>query len=123
MLSKYGPVHSFESGLADIRIHTLCVIEFLLEEAPCFLLCVLLEPPLAWMQLCGWPRRRPEGENGSTHLESHQGPIRKLTPIWFGDGGVFFFVCFFMLTMKVTLIYNSVGWSREERLLWVEKIN
>lgn len=73
-----------------------------------------------WSQV-GGPRGGQRGRNGSTHLQSHWGPIRKLTSIWFGEEGAF--SCLFMLTMKVTLIYNSVGWSREGRLLWVEKIN
>lgn len=63
-----------------------------------------------WSCVCG-PGGGQRGRNGSTHLDSHQGPIRKFTPIWFGESCVF--SSLFMLTMKVTLIYNSVGWSRE----------
>lgn len=59
----------------------------------------------------GGPGGGQSGRNGSTHLEPSGGPIRKLTPIWFREEDAL--SCLFMLTMKVTLIYNSVGWSRE----------
>lgn len=55
----------------------------LLWGAPCFLLHVSLQLPgldgAVWVA-----QEEPEGENGSTHLESHGGLIRKLTPIWVG---------------------------------------
>lgn len=37
----------------------------------------------------GGPGGGQRGRNSGTRLEPHLVPIRKLTPIWFGEGGVF----------------------------------
>lgn len=91
MLSKYSPVQGSELGLTDIR-----TMPFLSRNSYHWK-CLALSPALhvtgAPTGLHGavWVAQEEArgGRKSGTHLEPHLGPIRKLTPIWFGEGGVF----------------------------------
>lgn len=72
------------------------------------------------MQLCGWPEEGRRGK-GSTHLEPHQFSIRKLIPIWFGEG---FFLPFHAYNEgDIELQFSGLKQGRETSMGGKDQLN